>query len=105
VGWVLIGNRVACPDRPVGCFDDSESHYYSTNASSTKLLLCCGVGPVNCDQPDLNHGWAVANHTQRLAIEKAHKYYLLGSLYFMANDPRCVRVVGVVLVLLTACRG
>ena len=66
----------------------SESAPYDTNATSHKLLLCCGVGPVNCDQPDLNRGWATANYTQRLAMAEAHKYYLLGSLYYMANDPR-----------------
>jgi len=43
---------------------------------------------VNCDQPDLNAGYATANYTQRLAIQKSHKQYLLGSLYYMANDPR-----------------
>jgi hypothetical protein len=65
---------------------------YSSNAWSHKRLLCCGLSPVDCDQPDLNHGWAAANHTQRLALAAAHKYYLLGSLYFMANDPRCGEV-------------
>lgn len=65
----------------------SESHYYSTPGND-KLLLCCGVGPVNCDEPDLNHGWATANYTQRQAIAERHKYYLLGSLYFMATDDR-----------------
>lgn len=51
-------------------------------------LLCCGKGPVDSDQPDLNHGWASANHSRRLEIAQAHRYYTQGSLYFMANDPR-----------------
>jgi len=46
------------------------------------------VGPVNCDEPDLNAGWATADHATRLNIAAAHKRYLLGSLYFMANDMR-----------------
>jgi hypothetical protein len=65
----------------------SEFHQYDTNLS-TKLLLCCGKGPVNCDEPGLNAGWASANHSERLRIAAAHKRYLLGSLYYMANDPR-----------------
>lgn len=63
----------------------SEYHYYQSNG--TKLLLCCGVGPVNCDQPDLNRGWANATYEQKQAIAAAHKRYLLGSLYYMANSP------------------
>lgn len=66
----------------------SEFDAFDSNSSSPKLLLCCGVGPVNCDQPDLNQGWAVANNSERIRIEALHKYYLLGSLYYMANDPR-----------------
>jgi len=58
------------------------------NLVATKLLLCCGRGPVNCDQPDLNAGYASATYTERLDIQEAHKRYLLGSLYYMANDPR-----------------
>jgi hypothetical protein len=65
----------------------SEFHAYDTN-QSTKLLLCCGVGPVNCDEPGLNAGWATANYSERLRIAADHKRYLLGSLYYMANDPR-----------------
>ena len=65
----------------------SEYHQYDTNRS-TKLLLCCGVGPVNCDEPGLNAGWATANYSERLRIAAAHKAYLLGSLYYMANEPR-----------------
>jgi hypothetical protein len=67
----------------------SEYDAYSVPSSQgTKLLLCCGRGPVNCDQPDLNAGYATATYSQRLAIQEAHKRYLLGSLYYMANDPR-----------------
>lgn len=65
----------------------SESHSYSTAGTSNKLLLCCGVGPVNCDQPDANAGWASANHTTRAALAEGMTRYLLGSLYYMANDP------------------
>lgn len=43
---------------------------------------------MNCDEPGLNSGWATANHSERLRIAAAHKSYLLGSLYYMANDPR-----------------
>ena len=68
--------------------DFSEFQAYSTPANVTKLLLCCGRAPVNMDQPDLNRGWASATHAQRLAMEAAHRYYLLGSLFFMSNDAR-----------------
>ena len=66
--------------------DFSEWQAYTTPANKTKILLCCGRAPVNMDQPDLNRGWATASYTERLAIEAAHRYYLLGSLYFMSND-------------------
>jgi len=33
----------------------SESHAYSSTPGAEKLLLCCGVGPVNCDEPDQVH--------------------------------------------------
>lgn len=59
-----------------------------TVSRDPKLLLCCGVSPVNCDQPDLNRGYANASHEQRVAMQQAHRYYLQGSLYYMANDPR-----------------
>lgn len=65
----------------------SEFAVYDTPAKD-KLLLCCGVGPVNCDEPDLNYGWANANYSEREAMKSLHRYYLLGSLYYMANDLR-----------------
>jgi hypothetical protein len=67
--------------------DFSEWQAYTTPANTTKLLLCCGRAPVNMDEPDLNRGWANATFEERLAIETAHRDYLLGSLYFMSNDP------------------
>eukprot|EP00035_Acanthoeca_spectabilis_P026015 m.460925 g.460925 ORF g.460925 m.460925 type:complete len:691 (+) comp22172_c0_seq1:81-2153(+) len=51
-------------------------------------LYCCGTSPFDPDQPDLNRGWPSANHTRRTEITQAHRYYLQGFLYFMANDPR-----------------
>jgi hypothetical protein len=66
--------------------DFSEYQAYSTPPNITKLLLCCGRAPINMDQPDLNRGWATATYEERLEMEAAHRYYLLGSLYFMAND-------------------
>jgi hypothetical protein len=66
--------------------DFSEYQAYSTLPNVTKLLLCCGRAPMNMDQPDLNRGWASASYEQRLAMEEAHRYYLLGSLFFMSND-------------------
>jgi hypothetical protein len=66
--------------------DFSEYQAYTTPPNITKLLLCCGRAPLNMDQPDLNRGWASATYEQRQLMEKAHRYYLLGSLYFMSND-------------------
>ena len=51
-------------------------------------LFCCGPAPVDSDQPNLNAGWPSANHSRRLEIAQAHRYYIQGSLYFMATDPR-----------------
>jgi hypothetical protein len=56
-------------------------------AGRSKYILCCGTGPVDSDQPDINQGWALANHSVRQRIIKAHTYYLQGSLYFLGNDP------------------
>ena len=67
--------------------DFSEYQAYSTPPNITKLLLCCGRAPLNMDQPDLNRGWATATYEERLEMEAAHRYYLLGSLFFMSNDP------------------
>ena len=66
--------------------DFSEWQAYAAPANVTKILLCCGRAPVNMDEPDLNRGWASAPHAAREAMRQAHKDYLLGSLYFMAND-------------------
>ena len=63
--------------------DFTEWQAYATPANRTKILMCCGRAPVNMDQPDLNYGWATATYEQRQAMEAAHRYYLLGSLYFM----------------------
>lgn len=67
--------------------DFTEWQAYAAPANRTKVLMCCGRAPVNMDQPDLNRGWATASREQRQAMEAAHRYYLLGSLFFMANDP------------------
>lgn len=75
---------------PLGFFGDV-MYYDKINEVKTgnrDALLCCGTGPVDSDQPDLNHGWASANHSRRLEIAQAHRYYTQGSLYFMATDPR-----------------
>jgi hypothetical protein len=57
-------------------------------AGREKYTICCGDSPVSSDQPDLNAGWATANASQRAAMIAAHTYYLQGSLFYMANDPR-----------------
>lgn len=51
-------------------------------------LLCCGRGPVNSDQPNLNDGWAQGDFQTRRKMADKYKYYIKGSLYFLANDPR-----------------
>jgi hypothetical protein len=66
--------------------DFTEWQAYATPPNVTKILMCCGRAPVNMDQPDLNYGWATATYEERRAMEAAHRYYLLGSLYFMSND-------------------
>eukprot|EP00947_MAST-08B_sp_MAST-8B-sp1_P001099 g1099.t1 len=71
----------------------SEYQYYSANKGGKllpgdKVLLCCGMGLLNCDEPELNRGYASANYSERLRIQAKHRYYLLGSLYYMATDPK-----------------
>lgn len=56
-------------------------------AGRRKFVVCCGAAPVNSDQPGLNKLWAVADHSQRQAMVADHRYYLQGSLYYMANEP------------------
>ena len=68
--------------------DFSEFQAYAAPANVTQVLLCCGRAPVNMDEPDLNRGWARAGAAARDAMRQAHRDYLLGSLHFMATDPR-----------------
>jgi hypothetical protein len=51
-------------------------------------LFCCGPGPVDSDQPGLNRGWASSDYQRRTQLAEDHRYYVQGSLYFMANDAR-----------------
>ena len=68
----------------IQCYDEIVQRKTGNN----DCLFCCGPAPVDSDQPNLNHGWPSANHSRRLEIAQAHRYYIQGSLYFMANDPR-----------------
>eukprot|EP00041_Stephanoeca_diplocostata_P015760 m.302302 g.302302 ORF g.302302 m.302302 type:complete len:557 (+) comp20143_c1_seq11:266-1936(+) len=86
----LVANGKYPDGPPVGYFG-SLICYDSVNQQKTgnnDCLFCCGTGPVDSDQPDLNHGWPVANYSRRQEMAQAHRYYIQGSLYFMANDPR-----------------
>ena len=84
---VVSGKYPQGPD--LSFFSESAVYKIPKEVSADpKLLLCCGVSPVNCDQPDLNRGYARATYEQRMAMQQAHRYYLQGSLYYMANDPR-----------------
>ena len=55
-------------------------------ANKKKYIICCGSGPVDSDQPNINAGWAKANHTAKQEIIDKHTYYLQGSFYYLAND-------------------
>ena len=55
-------------------------------AGKKKFIICCGSGPVDSDQPNINAGWAKANHTAKQEIIDKHTYYLQGSFYYLAND-------------------
>lgn len=68
----------------VQCYDP----IVANKTGNVDCLLCCGRGPVNSDQPGLNDGWATANYATRKELAMDHRYYIEGSLYFLANDPR-----------------
>ena len=55
-------------------------------AGKQKFIICCGTGPVDSDQPNINAGWANANYSVKQEIIKKHTYYLQGSFYYLAND-------------------
>lgn len=58
------------------------------NAGRHKLQLCCGGWPVNSDAITLNIGYIGENSTaeMRRLINAKHTRYLLGALYYLAND-------------------
>ncbi len=75
---------------PLSYFGDVQC-YDSIVANVTgniDCLFCCGRGPVSSDQPNLNHGWATSDYYARKKLADDYKYYIKGSLYFLANDPR-----------------
>ena len=55
-------------------------------AKKKKYIICCGTAPVDSDQPNINRGWATANHAMREEIIEKHTYYLQGSFFYLAND-------------------
>ena len=75
---------------PLNAFGDIQCYDPAVEAKTGNrdCLFCCGPGPVDADQPDLNRGFATANYSRRQQILQDHRYYLQGSLYFMATDPR-----------------
>lgn len=68
----------------VQCYDPIVKNF----TGNTDCLFCCGRGPVNSDQPDLNRGWATSDYKTRKKLADDYKYYIKGSLFFLANDPR-----------------
>ena len=53
-----------------------------------KYTVCCGISVVASDQPTLNKGWANASWERKQEITAEHTYFELGSLYYLANDPK-----------------
>jgi FAD dependent oxidoreductase len=59
-----------------------------------KYCLCCGISVGASDQPNLNKGWASARWERKQQIIADHKYFELGTFFFLANDasvPEAVR--------------
>ena len=52
-----------------------------------KYCLCCGISVGASDQPMLNAGWASASWERKQEIIADHKYFELGTFFFLANDP------------------
>lgn len=76
---------------PISYFGDLGQCYDPVVEQTTgnrDCMYCCGTAPVDADQPDLNREWAKASYNERLEIAQQYRYYIQGSLYFMANDPR-----------------
>jgi hypothetical protein len=51
-----------------------------------KYCLCCGITIYSTDNPVLNKGWSNATYEQKLNIIEDHKYFELGSFYYLANS-------------------
>ena len=58
-----------------------------------KYCLCCGITVAASDQPMLNRGWANASWERKQQIIADHKYFELGTFYYLANDPRVPQAV------------
>jgi hypothetical protein len=85
--YAVMGTKKYPEGPPLDYFTDLGNYSPAVAAAGrNKYILCCGTGPVDSDQPDINQGWALANHSLRQSIIKAHTYYLQGSLYFLGND-------------------
>lgn len=68
----------------VQCYDPIVANI----TGAVDCLFCCGRGPVNSDQPSLNKGWATSSFASRKKMADEYKYYIKGSLFFLANDSR-----------------
>jgi hypothetical protein len=53
-----------------------------------KYCLCCGITVGASDQPNLNKGWANATWERKQEIIADHKYFELGTFYYLSNDPK-----------------
>jgi hypothetical protein len=79
---------------PLSYFGDVQCYdpVVETVTGTRDCLLCCGTGPIDSDAPTLNRGWATSDYQERLKMAKDYRYYMQGSLYFMAHDPRMPNV-------------
>jgi hypothetical protein len=86
----LVSNGQYPAGPPLSYFGDVQCYdpIVKNITGNTDCLFCCGRGPVNSDQPNLNDGWATSDFKTRQRMAEDHKYYIKGSLYFLANDPR-----------------
>ena len=86
----LMKNGMYPAGPPLSYFGDVQCYdpIVANITGAVDCLFCCGRGPVNSDQPNLNKGWATSSFASRKKMADEYKYYIKGSLFFLANDRR-----------------
>ena len=88
--FLIMQRAIEAGDKsPYSGMPPSEMHATQKGAcKKKKYTVCCGISVVASDQPNLNKGWANASWERKQEIIADHTYFELGSLYYLANDPK-----------------